>query len=224
MRLVIGPSPRRLDLPCGRWSPGRGHRPCTRGSDARPARVRAGDGTRGALSPPSGFFDRRAVAPRGRDAVAQPLRRGLARDRGWRSSSTLFVLEDHAPVGGLGDGLRASAPRVGTVTVFGVEGWPACGTPAEALRFHALDGASLAEQVAAQVGRRAAPRDRSSMTGKRPWVVLPDLLSVRVFVATGILTRPARASRRGKLAAVFLVPQDAAAEWEGGEARRNSRS
>ena len=40
----------------------------------------------------------------------------------------LFVLEDHAPVGGLGDGLRAALPgRV--VTVFGVEGWPACGTP-----------------------------------------------------------------------------------------------
>jgi transketolase len=42
------------------------------------------------------------------------------------------------------------------VTVFGVEGWPACGTPAEALRFHALDGASLAERMAAHVGRRAA--------------------------------------------------------------------
>ncbi len=33
------------------------------------------------------------------------------------------------------------------VTVFGVEGWPACGTPQEALRFHGLDGASLAERI-----------------------------------------------------------------------------
>ena len=52
------------------------------------------------------------------------------------------------------------------------------------------------------------------MTGKRPWVVLPDLLSVRVFVDTGIL-RGLHERLDGRLAAVFLVPQDAAAEWEG---------
>ena len=68
----------------------------------------------------------------------------------------VFVLEDHAPVGGLGDGLRAALPgRV--VTVFGVEGWPACGTPDEALRFHGLDGASLAARIAAPPV--AAPRE-----------------------------------------------------------------
>jgi transketolase len=66
----------------------------------------------------------------------------------------LFVLEDHAPVGGLGDGLRAALPgRV--VTVFGVEGWPACGSPDEALRHHGLDGASLAVRIAAGTGRHA---------------------------------------------------------------------
>ena len=60
----------------------------------------------------------------------------------------LFVLEDHAPVGALGDALRRT---LGTheVTVFGVEGWPACGTPPEALRHHGLDGASLADRIAA---------------------------------------------------------------------------
>jgi transketolase len=63
----------------------------------------------------------------------------------------LFVLEDHAPVGGLGDGLRAALPGR-AATVFGVEGWPACGTPEEALRAHALDGASLAGRIAARVG------------------------------------------------------------------------
>jgi transketolase len=58
----------------------------------------------------------------------------------------VLVLEDHSPVGGLGDALR----RAGfAVDVFGVEGWPACGTPAEALRAHALDGASLADRIAA---------------------------------------------------------------------------
>jgi transketolase len=61
----------------------------------------------------------------------------------------LFVLEDHSPVGGLGDGLRRSLDR--DVAVFGVEGWPACGTPAEALQAHGLDGASLAERISASV-------------------------------------------------------------------------
>ena len=60
----------------------------------------------------------------------------------------VFVLEDHAPAGGLGDALRRELDGT-PVTVFGVEGWPACGTPPEALRFHRLDGASLAERVRA---------------------------------------------------------------------------
>ena len=50
------------------------------------------------------------------------------------------------------------------------------------------------------------------MSAKRPWVVLPDLLSVRVFVDTGIL-RGLHERLGGELAAVFLVPEQAAAEW-----------
>jgi transketolase len=57
----------------------------------------------------------------------------------------VFVAEDHSPIGGLGDALGRELGR--PVTVFGVEGWPACGTPAEALRHHRLDGVSLAERV-----------------------------------------------------------------------------
>jgi len=30
---------------------------------------------------------------------------------------------------------------------FAVEGWPACGTPTEALHFHGLDGTSLAKRI-----------------------------------------------------------------------------
>jgi transketolase len=67
----------------------------------------------------------------------------------------LFVLEDHSPVGGLGDALRR-ALDARTVTVFGVEDWPACGTPFEALRFHHLDGASLAGRIAAALPATAS--------------------------------------------------------------------
>ena len=65
----------------------------------------------------------------------------------------VFVLDDHAPVGGLGDALRRALGGR-SVTVFGVEGWPACGTPAEALRHHQLDGASLAARIGAGLRAR----------------------------------------------------------------------
>jgi transketolase len=74
-------------------------------------------------------------------------------DREWLAAtvdgiSTICVVEDHAPVGGLGDQLRRVL-ETRKVHVFGVEGFPACGNPVEALRAHGLDGASLAERVRA---------------------------------------------------------------------------
>lgn len=66
----------------------------------------------------------------------------------------VLVLEDHSPVGALGDGLRRALDGH-PIAVYGVEGWPACGTPEEALRFHGLDGASLAARILAQLGVRA---------------------------------------------------------------------
>jgi transketolase len=68
----------------------------------------------------------------------------------------IFVVEDHAPVGALGDSLRRHLDGR-AVNVFGVEGWPACGTPTEALRFHGLDGASLADRIALALRARTAP-------------------------------------------------------------------
>ena len=51
------------------------------------------------------------------------------------------------------------------------------------------------------------------MSAKRAWVVLPDPLSIRVFVDTGIV-RGLDERLDGKLDVVFLVPRAAAAEWE----------
>jgi transketolase len=67
----------------------------------------------------------------------------------------IFVLEDHASVGALGDALRRVLDGQ-PVIVFGVEGWPACGTPREVLRFHGLDGSSLADRIALALGARTA--------------------------------------------------------------------
>jgi UDP-N-acetylglucosamine:LPS N-acetylglucosamine transferase len=49
---------------------------------------------------------------------------------------------------------------------------------------------------------------------KRTWLVLPDQLSIRVFVDTGIVSGLYE-RLDGRLAAAFLVPRDAAAEWAG---------
>ncbi|MCG3141452.1 MAG: Transketolase [Anaerolineae bacterium] len=64
----------------------------------------------------------------------------------------LHVVEDHAPVGGLGDillnELAATKQLDGKVFAkYGVEGFPAMGTPWEALERHRLSGARLAERI-----------------------------------------------------------------------------
>ena len=66
--------------------------------------------------------------------------------------SAIFVLEDHAPVGGLGDSLLnalVSKRLLGERTFerFAVEGYPAWGTPPEVLEYHGLDGKTLADKI-----------------------------------------------------------------------------
>jgi transketolase len=64
----------------------------------------------------------------------------------------LFVLEDHCSIGGLADLMLPLLQNHGlldgrTFQKFGVDGYPACGTPIEALRYHRLDGMSLANRI-----------------------------------------------------------------------------
>jgi transketolase len=151
VRLAIGPSPRRIEVP--ETSPGRG------------GVLRAGvDGVLLAYGPVmlhEALTAAEALAGRGVElqVVNMPWLNRI--DRTWLRElvdphEELFVLEDHSPVGGLGDAVRRDLEGR-NVTVFGVEGWPACGTPAEALAFHRLDGASLAERIELAVRTRAAP-------------------------------------------------------------------
>ena len=69
-----------------------------------------------------------------------------------QNCKNLFVLEDHSPVGGLGDRLIDCINELGLlgkfpVKKYGVEGIPACGTPWEALNFHKVDGATIAKRI-----------------------------------------------------------------------------
>lgn len=69
----------------------------------------------------------------------------------------LFILEDHSVFGGLGDniiGFLVEHGLAGTMRIrkLGISELPACGTPAEVLRFHRLDGQSLSERITAEIG------------------------------------------------------------------------
>jgi transketolase len=151
LRLAIGPSPRRIELP-GNATPGRG-RVLREGADATlvaygPVMLHE------ALTASELLEEEEGV---GLAVVNMPWLNRV--DASWLEAAlapfdTLFVLEDHAPVGGLADFLRRElASR--DVVAFGVEGWPACGTPVEALRHHGLDGRSLARRIAARIDSRA---------------------------------------------------------------------
>jgi transketolase len=147
LRLAIGPSPRHIDLPEAAFARGS---VIYDGSDALlfaygPVMLHE------ALTAAEQLDGRLQV-------VNMPWLNSV--DADWLAELTepfgdLFVLEDHAPVGALGDSLRRALDGR-SVTVFGVEGWPACGTPAEALRFHGLDGASLADRIALALRARAS--------------------------------------------------------------------
>ena len=150
IRLAIGPSPRRLELPPGEAAPGRGA-VLREGTDALlfaygPVMLHE------ALSAAEALAGRVQV-------VNMPWLNRI--DAAWLAElaepfEEIFVVEDHAPVGALGDSLRRALDGR-ALTVFGVEGWPACGTPLEALRFHGLDGSSLADRIALALRTRTAP-------------------------------------------------------------------
>ena len=151
IRLAIGPTPRHIDLP-EEVSLGRGV-VLREGSDA--ILFAYGPVMLHEAVTASEQLEAGGV---GLAVVGMPWLNRL--DRPWLADLVgryrhVFVLEDHSPVGGLGDALRREV-RGRPVIVYGVEGWPACGTPAEALRAHELDGASLAGRILARTGASTA--------------------------------------------------------------------
>jgi transketolase len=64
----------------------------------------------------------------------------------------VFILEDHAPFGGLSDTLLRLAVKDGlscsrNFEIIGIVGSPAWGRPWEALKFHGVDGETLAQRI-----------------------------------------------------------------------------
>ena len=145
IRLAIGPSPRRIELPGDfELTPGRG------------VTLREGADVLVLAYGPVMLHEALTAAEllsQHRIEVAVVDMPWLNRfDREWLGEMTaldrpVVVVEDHSPVGALGDALRRELPGR-KLTVCGVDGWPAFGTPPEALRYHGLDGESLAGRIA----------------------------------------------------------------------------
>lgn len=157
IRLVISPSPRTIQLPAGyELRPGRG-------VELRPGK----DGILFSSGPvmlhealkASELLEKEGV---GIAVVNMPWLNRV--DPAWfdgilADHRYLFSLDNHSPVGGLGDTLLNALDRGGkrgkvSFAKFAVEGDLACGTPPEALRAHRLDGESLADRIREAVGRK----------------------------------------------------------------------
>ena len=157
LRLIIGPSPRSISLPPGyTFTPGKGAA-LTEGTDAvlfaygpvmlheallAAEKLRETDFKLRVVHMP--WLNR--VEPKWFGDILGPCR-------------LVCVLEDHSPVGGLGDMLVNALAGSGLLEgrrfkKFAVEGYPACGTPQEVLRYHGLDGASLAGRIRLECGER----------------------------------------------------------------------
>ena len=155
LRLVIGPSPRRIELPPDyRPQPGRG----VELSTGREAVLFAyGPVMLHEALKAAEVLDKRGI---GLKVVNLPwLNRP---DPGWlaqvlESIPALYVLEDHHPAGGLADAMLAALAPTGLLdgrrfAKLAVEELPAWGTPPEVLAFHGLDGASLARRIQEDLG------------------------------------------------------------------------
>ena len=164
LRLSIGPSPRRIELPSNyRLARGRGA-VLAPGSDA----ILFGYGP---VMLHEALLASEALAKQGfgLSVVSHPWLNAV--DAEWlrdvvADHRMIYVLEDHHPNGALGDRLLEALAGIGGLEgrrfrKFAVEGFPACGAPPEVLQKHGLDGASLARAIAGEREVAAIVDDRS---------------------------------------------------------------
>ena len=150
LRIIIGPSPRRIALPAGyRFELGQGTQ-LTEGKDAVMFAY-------GPVMLHEALLASELLAERGfgLKIINMPWLNRV--DVKWLAEtlkpySTIFMLEDHHPAGGLMDNLLTVCAENGLLNdrqmiKFAVEGYPACGTPQQALAYHELDGLSLSKRV-----------------------------------------------------------------------------
>ena len=150
LRFLIGKPPQKLELPEGtKLQPGRGTRLRGKGEIALFAY--------GPVMPVEALAAADRLAERGTQArvIHMPWLNRV--DMDWLRGTldgvhSVYVIEDHATRGGLGEFLLAELAHHDALgerrfRIFGVDGVPRWGTPAEALRAHRLDGPSIASRI-----------------------------------------------------------------------------
>jgi transketolase len=88
-------------------------------------------------------------------------------DDGWLAEGiveckTIFALDNHSEYGGLGDHLLNALMRANDLCdrkliKLAIDEYPACGTPSEALSYHKLDGASIADRILKGISHMQPP-------------------------------------------------------------------
>jgi transketolase len=90
-----------------------------------------------------------------------------------KDQEKIFVLEDHSAVGGLGDRILNAMNEMNlfegkTYTNLGLNEYPECGTPWEVLDFHKLDGKSLAQRISGKANIEEVDKIKEKYTEDAP--------------------------------------------------------
>ena len=90
-----------------------------------------------------------------------------------KDQKKIFVLEDHSAIGGLSDRLLNALVEIDEIkdklfTNFGLQEYPECGTPLEVLEFHQLDGKSLAIRISGIENIETAEAVKQKYTADAP--------------------------------------------------------
>jgi transketolase len=171
LRLAIGPSPRRFELPAKyKLIEGRGVA-LSKGEDA----ILFGYGP---VMLHEALLASEALAKQGfgLTVVNHPWLNRV--DADWlrdlvKRHDMIYVLEDHGPNGALGDRILEALAATDSLAgkrfrKFAVEGFPACGGPPEVLKHHGLDGSSLAEAILGTRPTTAVGVDERNYTLEAP--------------------------------------------------------
>ena len=99
-------------------------------------------------------------------------------DKDWlkkvvKDQKKIFVLEDHSAIGGLADRLLNWLTEIDEIsgrefTNFGLKEYPECGTPLEVLEFHKLDGKNLAQRISGDKNIETSDSVKQKYTADAP--------------------------------------------------------
>jgi len=171
LRLVIGPSPEKIELPKNyKFKIGVGAE-LTKGNDA----ILFGYGPV-MLHEALVAADYLKIIGFGLKVINMPWLNKI--DNEWiedlvKDYKRIFVLEDHSAIGGLGDRILNALVETNSIagkefTNFGLKEYPECGTPHEVLEFHKLDGKSLAQRISGDKNIETSDSVKQKYTADAP--------------------------------------------------------